>query len=173
MHHQRIAAFLLGAWILGSLFMIFVATQNFGMADQLGDANAHAALRNMAGRLNQLFFMNWERVELALGIALFAVALLGMRNRVLAVLAATPLVLVAIQHLFVTPEMITLSAQLDTSALQNQFAKLHATYGIMEVVKLVLTFALAVLLLPSWRGRRGSGVQVQPVDYAHHSHVDG
>ena len=39
MHHQRIAAFVLGAWIMGSLFMIFVATQNFQMADALGSAD--------------------------------------------------------------------------------------------------------------------------------------
>ena len=33
MRHTRIAAFLLGAWLLGTLFMIFVATQNFADPD--------------------------------------------------------------------------------------------------------------------------------------------
>ncbi len=87
MHHQRIAAFLLGALILGSLFMIFVATQNFGMADRLGDPQTHAALRDMAGRLNQLFFVNWERAELILGIALLGLVAFGMRSRMLSAIA--------------------------------------------------------------------------------------
>jgi len=173
MYHQRIAAFLLGAWILGSLFMIFVATQNFSMADQLGNPATHAALRDMAGRLNQLFFLNWERAELALGILLTAFLLFGAGRRLLAALAAAPLALVIVQHLLVTPQMITLAAQLDTPAMAAQFARLHAAYGVVEVAKLVLTLALAVLLLPTWRRRDGSAVQVQPVDYAHHGHVDG
>ncbi|HEX6895022.1 MAG TPA: hypothetical protein VF146_07100, partial [Bryobacteraceae bacterium] len=73
MHNQRIAAFLLGAWILGSLFMIFVATQNFKMADTLGNTETHATLRDMAGRLNQVFFVNWDRAELVLGVAVAAI----------------------------------------------------------------------------------------------------
>ena len=43
MSYQRISVFLLGAWIMGSLFMIFVAIQNFAMADtirkRLGELN--------------------------------------------------------------------------------------------------------------------------------------
>jgi hypothetical protein len=170
MHHQRIAAFLLGAWIVGSLFMIFVATQNFRMADTLGDANTHATLRDMAGRLNQVFFVAWERAELALGIALTGILFFGAKKRLQGTLSAAVLLLVAVQHLQVTPQMLTLSAHLDSAAQASQFAKLHAIYGVLEVVKLVIAFALAALLLPSWRRR--AAVQVEPVDYAHHGHVD-
>jgi len=35
LHRYRIAAFLTGCLILGSLFMIFVATQNFGTVDRV------------------------------------------------------------------------------------------------------------------------------------------
>jgi len=35
MRHTRIAAFVLGAWLLGTLFMIFVATQNFETVDRV------------------------------------------------------------------------------------------------------------------------------------------
>ena len=171
MHNQRIASFLLGAWIMGSLFMIYVATQNFQMADSLSTTGGHAILREMAGRLNQLFFVKWELAELALGIAIAALAWFGMRSLLTSALAAVPLALVAVQHFFVTPRMLTLSAQLDTAALANEFGRLHAMYGISEVVKLVLLFALAAILLPAWR-RRSTSVQVDAVDYAHHSHVD-
>jgi hypothetical protein len=174
MHHQRIAAFLLGALILGSLFMIFVAIQNFGMADRLGTPETHAALHDMAGRLNQVFFVAWERAELLLGVALVAFLAFGTRNRLQASVAGAVLVLVAVQHFFVTPQMISLTAHLNEPTYANQFARLHGIYGVMEVVKLLMAFALAIFLLPSW-GRRGGdrGVQVQTVDYAHHGHVDG
>jgi len=152
--------------------MIFVATQNFKMADTIGNAETRATLRDMAGRLNQMFFVSWERVELVLGIALAAILWFGMRSRGLAGLAIAPLVLVAIQHFLVTPRMLALSAHLDAAADASQFARLHALYGISEVVKLLLVVALAGLLLPTWRRAAASVERVQPVDYAHHGHID-
>jgi hypothetical protein len=166
MHNQRIAAFLLGAWILGSLFMIFVATQNFKMADTLGNTETHATLRDMAGRLNQVFFVTWERAELVLGVAVAAILWFGIGSRGLAGLSMAPLALVAIQHFLVTPRMLALSAHLDAAADASQFAKLHAMYGISEVIKLVLVVALAVVLLPSWRRAADSREGVQPSGYA-------
>ena len=171
MHRERVAAFLLGAWILGSLFMIFVATQNFQMADTLGNPETHAALRAMAGRLNQLFFVDWEWAELGLGLALTAFLYFGIEKGLLAGLSAAPLILVAVQRFFVTPQMLALSARLDNAAAADQFGRFHAIYGIMEVVKLAATIVLAGLLLPNWRRARAS-VEVQPVDYAHHGHID-
>ena len=35
MHFNRFAAFLLGAWLLGSLFMALVATQTFAIVDRV------------------------------------------------------------------------------------------------------------------------------------------
>jgi hypothetical protein len=176
MHHQRIASFLLGAWILGSLFMIFVATQNFATADRLalspGNQANRSLLREMAGQENQLFFVTWERAELILGIALTSVLFFGMKSRLLGALSAAQLLLVAIQHFLVTPQMLTLSAHLDSASQASQFGKLHAIYGVMEIVKLLIAFTLAVLLLPAWRRRVPDAVQVQPVDYAHHGHIN-
>jgi hypothetical protein len=171
MHHQRIAAFLLGAWIMGSLFMIFVATQNFELADTLGPAGSRALLRAMAGGLNQIFFLDWERVELGIGIALTGWLWFGMRKRLLAGLSAASFILVAAQHFFVTPQMLALARHLDNASAASQFGTLHAVYGITDVVKLVICVVLAALLLPAWSDRNAV-VQVQPVDYAHHGHVD-
>jgi hypothetical protein len=172
MSSQRIAAFVLGAWIMGSLFMIFVATQNFQMADAFANAEAHAVGHEMAGRLNQLFFVDWERAELLLGLILAALAWFGVRSVSLALLTTASLALVAVQHLLVTPRMLSLSQHLDNAAMAGEFGRLHAMYGISEVVKLVLLFASAAILLPSWRGRVRSTAQVQPIDYAHHGHID-
>ena len=156
---------------MGSLFMIFVAIQNFQMADVLGTSESHAVLRDMAGRLNQVFFVNWERAELALGVLLTAALVFGARSRLQASLSGALLILVAIQHFGVTPQMLSLAAHLDDASAAGQFGRLHAIYGVMEVGKLVGLVILAVSLIPDWR-RRTSSVDVQPVDYAHHGHID-
>ena len=157
---------------MGSLFMIFVAIQNFRMADTLGNSETHGLLRDMAGRLNQVFFVSWEWSELALGIVLTAVVAVGVRSRIQAGLSGALLILVAIQRFGVTPRMLALSAHLDNTSVADQFGRLHAMYGVLEVIKLVGLLALAVVLIPGW-GRRGASVdQVEPVDYAHHGHID-
>ena len=125
----------------------------------------------MAGRLNQVFFVNWERAELVLGLLLTAALVFGVRSRIQASLSGALLILVAIQHFAVTPQMLSLAAHLDNASAAGQFGRLHAIYGIMEVGKLVGLLTLAVILLPSWR-RRAAFVDVQPVDYAHHGHID-
>src|SRR5713101_435194 len=97
--HHRIAAFLLGAWILGSLFMMFVATQNFGTVDRvlasapptmiqaMGSEHARQLLRYMAGQENQLFFVTWEFAQIVLSATLAGLLLFGVGNRLLATLA--------------------------------------------------------------------------------------
>ena len=171
MQTQRFSAFTLGAWIMGSLFMIFVATQNFQMAGALSNPDTHAALRDMAGKLNQRFFVDWERLELVLAATFAALAWFGVRNGLLGVISLAPLTIVAVQSFVATPRMLSLSANLADAAMAGQFARLHAMYGISEVIKLTLLFALAAILLPNW-SRRVPTAQVHPVDYAHHGHID-
>jgi len=61
------------------------------------------------------------------------------------------LLIAAAQHFAVTPQMLSLSTHLDDAAQASQFGKLHAIYGVMEVLKLVVALALAALVLPEWR----------------------
>src|SRR5215471_15733202 len=71
MHYTRIAAFVLGAWLLGSVFLTFVATRNFATVDlvlkappaeasrmiqSLGSNNARQLLRYLAGEENRAYF---------------------------------------------------------------------------------------------------------------------
>src|SRR5260370_39821011 len=122
--HHRIAAFLLGAWILGSLFMMFVATQNFRTVDRvltaappqaeqtiqaLGPGRSRDLLRYLAGEENQLFFNSWEIAQLILGVALAGVLFFGAHNRLLAGLATGLGILAAFLHFQMTREMIALS----------------------------------------------------------------
>ena len=96
MHSHRTAAFLVGCLILGSLFMIFVATQNFATVDRvlaapqpqeaaqmfqtLGPDNARILLRYLAGEENRLFFTSWELTQIALGVLLTALLLLTVKK---------------------------------------------------------------------------------------------
>ncbi len=176
--NHRMAAFLLGCWILGSLFMMFVATENFGTADRmlnspenqkiiqpLGRDPARVLLRDMAGQENQLFFVSWEIAQLILGVAL-AVFLVAAGNRLLASLAGVLVILAAIQHFAVTPRMLSLVSQLQAPAAADDFGKLHALYGMIEVGKLIIAILLAVVLLPDWRARSQNAVPVDAVKYA-------
>jgi hypothetical protein len=167
MHRYRIAAFLTGCLILGSLFMIFVATQNFGTVDRvlatppheatqifqtLGPENARLLLRYLAGEENRLFFTSWELAQIALGALLTAILLLAIGSRLLAGMAGAMLIIALFQHFRVTPEMIALGRLVDFgggagSAAYTQFWRLHGLYGVLEVVKLVLLTVITGFLL--------------------------
>jgi hypothetical protein len=183
MHRHRIAAFLAGSLILGSLFMIFVATQNFGTVDRvlaapppeaaqmfqtLGPQNARLLLRYLAGEENRLFFTIWEWCQIALGALLTAVLLLGVRHRLLAGLTGAMTILALFQRFRVTPEMIALGRLIDFgggsgSAAYNQFWRLHGLYGVLEVVKLALLIVVAAILLFGRRAKTLEPIEAIPV----------
>jgi len=184
MHNHRFAAFLSGCLILGSLFMIFVATQNFQTVDRvlaspppepaqmfqtLGPGNSRLLLRYLAGEDNRLFFVAWELAEIVLGIALTAILLFAIRSGLLAGLAGGMVIIAAFQHFRVTPEMISLGRLVDFGAgagspAYNQFWRLHGLYGVLEVVKLILLAVVAGFLL---FGRRKGALVDQDATLEH------
>jgi hypothetical protein len=183
MHRYRIAAFLAGCLIMGSVFMIFVATQNFATVDRvlaepphqaaqifqsLGPDNARLLLRYLAGEENRMFFVSWEWTQIALGLALTAVLLLAVKSRLLAGLAGAMLIIALFQRFRVTPEMIALGRLVDFgggagSAAYSQFWRLHGLYGVLEVAKLVLLVVVAGMLLFGRRRKIPDAVEVNPV----------
>jgi hypothetical protein len=184
MHRHRIAAFLAGCLILGSGFMIFVATQNFGTVDRvlaapppeaaqifqsLGPENARLLLRYLAGEENRLFFLTWELAQIALGALLTAMLLLSIKNRLLAGLTGVTVILALFQHFEVTPQMIAFGRLIDFgggagSVAYTQFWRLHGLYGVLEVVKLVLLIVVAALLLFGRRAKSLHPVEPQVVE---------
>ena len=186
MHYHRIAAFLSGCLILGSAFMIFVATQNFQTVDRvlaappaeaaqmfqtLGAEDSRLLLRYLAGEENRLFFTTWELGQIALGIVLTATLLFAIRSGLLAGLAGGMVIVALFQHFRVTPEMISLGRMIDFgagagSAAYSQFWRLHGLYGVLEVAKLVLAIVVAGFLLFGPRKKAAEGVEVEERDYA-------
>ena len=193
MHHSRIAAFLLGALLLGSLFLTFVATRNFHAVDAmlnspppeaskmiqtLGHQNARQLLRYLAGEENRSYFEAWELAQLALGVALVAFLLFGVEKRLLAGLAGAMLALTLFQHFKITPDLMWMGRSIDflpaaaESQARDQFWKLHGIYGGIEVVKMLLAVTIAGFLFPMRRRRLRQRVEIDPVDYANHRHVN-
>lgn len=192
MHYSRIAAFLLGALLAGNLFMAWVATGNFQavsdtlktpppqaekMIRTLGDENARMLLRYLAGEENRRFFQSWETIELILGVLLAGLLFLADRRRLLAGLAASVVILAALEHFKITPELVWQGRSIDfvpataDSTARQQFYKLHAAYGMIEAVKLLLILGIGIALFPR-RRRARERIEVNAVDYADHGHVD-
>jgi len=135
-------------------------------------------LRHLAGEANRGIFETWELAQLVLGITLTALFLFAVKNRILAGLAAAMLILAAFQHWRITPDLVALGRSIDfvprstASLARLQFGKLHAAYGVIEVAKFLFALVIAGFLFPRRRRRSRSRVQVDPVDYADHRHVD-
>jgi hypothetical protein len=181
---SRISAFLAGCLILGSLFMIFVATENFGTVDRvlaspppqaaqmfqtLGPDNARLLLRYLAGEENRLFFTSWELAQIALGALLTAAVLLALKNRLMAGLCGAALIVGLFQHFRVTPEMIAIGRLIDFGAgtgsvAYNQFWRLHGLYGVLEIAKLALWIVAAAMLLFTRRAKTTRPAEVEPLE---------
>jgi hypothetical protein len=183
-HWRRIAAFLLGCLILGSAFMIFVATQNFATVDRvlaapphegaqifqtLGPENARLLLRYLAGEENRLFFTSWELAQVALSALVTAILLLAIKSRLLSGMTGAMLIVALFQRFRVTPEMIALGRMVDFgggtgSAAYGEFWKLHALYGVLEVAKLALLIVAAAILLFGRRRKTSPLVEDVPLE---------
>src|SRR6266478_3881985 len=184
---QHLCCTLLGAWIAGSLFMIIVATQNFRSVDRLlaapgragaqvetmGHDAARAFLRYQVSEQNRWYFETWEKVQLALGVALLAA--LWRQGKVLISLAALMFALLLAERFYMTPEIIRLGRLIDfvppavSSPERDTFWRFHGAYSAVELLKLALGFFLAGRLI---FGRKRIGNQVDVVDEADHSHID-
>ena len=170
MHFHRFAAFLLGAWFAGCLFMDMVATQNFRSVERLlaapspqlaervqamgGHDAARMLLRHQVAEQNRWYFETWEQVQIALGVALVLVLLFGVvRDRWMVFLTVLMLSIALIAHFFLTPEITRLGRAIDfvppaTSSLDRaRFWKFHGAYSGSELVKLGVGMVLAVLLV--------------------------
>jgi hypothetical protein len=148
------------------------------MIKQLGDENARLLLRYQAGEENRLFFESWETAQLVLGLFLAGLLFLTGKSRLLAGLAGAMVILTIFQHFKITPELVWQGRSIDfvpvgaDPTARQQFFKLHAAYGVIELVKLLLMVAIGIGLFPR-RRRARQRVEIDAVDYAHHRHVDG
>lgn len=171
MHGKSSMAFVLGAWLAGTLFMWAVATQNFRLVDRLlaspsPQFSAHVAplppgdarllMRYQASEVNRLFFDRWGWTQLALGVILLGMAWRGSADRPLRIAALLMLLIAAGLQLGVVPETIRLGRLLDFVPHSPgslgppevaPFWRLHTAYTALDMLKFLLGVFAATRLL--------------------------
>jgi len=165
MQFHRLATFIIGIWLGVSVFMDFVATENFRTvnrvmtsldvrvvenAKKLGDPdNARYLLRYFAGESNRFLFEQWEWAELLLGLCLLLVLLFARTYQKFAMaLCLMMMFMVAAQRFRLTPMITQLGRELEFSgSASRRFATYHALYGYVELAKLAFGLTLAGRLL--------------------------
>lgn len=165
--YRRLAALLLGAWLGASIVADLAVTQNFQTIDRFlekpGSVSTSAALheisrdrerlllRRNAAEENNWIFLNWERVELALGGALFLLLLFGERpQRLMLVMCAALFVIVAAEHFLLTPFITDLGRKVDdlpaNAPDSRRFWLLHGVYSGLDILKMLVALAFAIRL---------------------------
>jgi hypothetical protein len=182
MHTRRLASFLLGAWLLGSILLAFiVAGQNFAQVDRLLDTPpgqisrdidelgadvVRQMFRYQAAEVNRFLFQVWGVIQLGIGLGcLTAVTVTAHRNKVLVIGALLMLLITCAQTFYIVPSMTALGRQFDflpataNSPERDTHRTLHIWSEILEVIKLLAGFVLAGRLLfdrMAWRDRLAS-----------------
>jgi len=162
---RTLALMLVTIWLTGTVIMTFVATQNFRTVDRILEhptpeaaskvtALDHDAmrmlLRHLSSELNRLYFMTWNAMQLALAIAVLTL-MVRVGSRLETSLALVMLVIVVVL-LGGTFRIIELGRLIDFMPRNPvppevvKFGKMHAVYGVMEVVKVALGAVLGYVL---------------------------
>ncbi len=190
MHMRRLACLLLGMWLAGSAYLGVVAAQNFLTVDRLlrepissrasagverlgGPEQARLFLRHYVGEQNRFYFQAWEVAQLVLGGSLFLLLLFGTHeSKIVLLLVLAMLLLVSFVHFGVTPSLVGLGRELDftppepVSPLRKQFQSRHVLYSTLELVKVGVGLALAVMLVAGHAPRRPQAATGEPLGSA-------
>jgi hypothetical protein len=193
MHTRRIAAFLLGAWLAGSIMIPLLVMYNFRSVTRLiespgaeragyiiqgiGKQDSRALLRFWIADLNTNYFYAWELAQLALGIALIAVLIFAStRKRFAVFLASLMLILVAFTHFYVSPEIAYQGQGIDflqpdqAQPRQQRIDRLHGITRVVEITKIALGVILAGYLF-TMRAQRRRFTEVDRLNDPDLSHV--
>ncbi len=175
MHLRRIAAFLLGAWLAGSVLVLIVCYNNSASIDlaientdseakqflaQTGNTSARMFLGSLVAMENSRLLSGWELTQAPLGVLIMVMLFFERPSRLLVALPILMLLLVGFEHLLITPEIAWLSQALvfvpDNAGFvaRAHLDNMHRIYGFTEVVKLLVGAALGVLLFMMRSGRR-------------------
>jgi hypothetical protein len=194
MHSRRIACLLLGLWMGGGLWMLWVAAGNVAAADRLLLApNAYAAAylnalgrtqlspltHYLANEQNRSLFETWGVVQIALASLFFFFLLFGTRlGKFPLVVALLMLVIVIGERVAITPGLELVGQHNDFNLDPSQRARLASNvlnygYKIAEWVKFALGAVATVFLI--WQDSRRSlhsRNQVDLIDKADYRHIN-
>jgi hypothetical protein len=156
---RHAAAFCLGTWVMGTVCVSIVATQNFYTIDRLLDGPSHPAfaafvedagrddarnvLRYLSSELNRLFFQLWNVAQLGIGSATLWLVwgLPGQAGVRLRWMVTAMLAVVVILTAGITPQILAIGRSIDfvprdpPPPAVGTFGVLHAAYTLLELVK--------------------------------------
>jgi hypothetical protein len=166
MKRRAALALILGGWLVGTLFMWFVATQNFATVDRIlaappsalqsmtvgmDAAQTREVLRYEASELNRLYFDRWGYAQVLLALAAVALAWKGGRRLRAGILVAA--VIAVGLKFYVVPETIRIGRRIDfqprqpETALQAEFWRLHHAYTGLDMLKFLTLAGCGIALL--------------------------
>ena len=161
MKKKVLAAFVLGAWTGGTIFMWMVAMKNFQVVDAVLGAppdafrdtasalsadNLRLVMRYQASEVNRLFFDGWGMVQIVLAAA-FLWPAWRLGGRFLPAAAVLLLVTSLVLQFYVVPETIRLGRIIDflprdpAPPESVPFWRLHNAYTGLDMVKFFVILA--------------------------------
>ena len=165
MHLRRAAAFVLGAWIIGCLFMAYIDAEGpesiqtilsrptgdaARIVQTLGPEKTAALLRYHSYEQRRRYSETWGITQLFIGCGLIACLVYATRmNRLAIGLGAAMLVLAAFACFALAPEIHFLRRRIDLASWSGDRARylaLQGTFFVVEMIKLGLGCCLAVYL---------------------------
>lgn len=170
MKAKMFLAWVLGAWLGGSLIIGGVVSYNFAgledlfarnpkLADHAGFTLEDEAAKKTSliwvhsSELNRVFFETWNRAQLVLGGLALVLALGARAGKLATLLLLLAVVLVACTHFLVEPQIVSLGRQLDFASRvppppeMGAFQRQHGIYFTLEAVRLVLMAGATLILL--------------------------
>ncbi len=165
--NRSLPILLLGVWLGASILVDLAVTQNFqtvdrflaapgnpattGQLDAIGRSQERVILRKNAAEENNWTFLNWERAELVIGVALLAILMREARSERFPLMAAVALlVMIAGEHFLLTPQITSLGRVVDdltsSDPQYRTFWMLHGFYSGLEILKMLIIFGLAARL---------------------------
>jgi hypothetical protein len=187
------AAFFLGAWIAGCLFMAAVSILSLRapnlvmempqpavnqMQKTLGSDNMTLLLRHSASQLSRFLLRRWQQGQVLIGVALGVCLFLGTQRRVFPLLLCGIMLVMVLFQYRVTGELLYRGRETDFPPGSNEigpttrYLLLQQVYIGAEIMKLIAASILASFLFVfRTRGRRSK--EIHAIDHADHSHVDG
>jgi hypothetical protein len=163
------AVFGMALWLMGTIAMVVVATQNFYTIDRLleaqpnpsfsaavnklGTEDAREVLRYLSSELNRLYFQYWNLAQLAIGLlVLWMIVKLPGSQRVKWYVVAM-LAIVLFLTVVITPQMLYVGRELDfiprvpPPPRLRTFGLLHAAYSFLDGILVILGMLVMVWLM--------------------------
>jgi hypothetical protein len=119
-----------------------------------GHENTRILMRREAAEANGWLFERWEWIQLITGLSLFLVLVFGQRPPKIPIgICLLMLVLVLVERLSLTPNIIRLGRLVDFLPAgpqipdRVQFGLYHNAYSVIDIVKIVMGFAIAGILI--------------------------